>query len=487
MRLSNTTITVIVAGVGAAIASLYSHFRQYRSFYDDGTRFAWTRVLTNFQAVAEATLLAASVTVLLALTVDWLFLPVRNFRVLVSQWIRPPSESGAEQREEAVVGVRERQQRRLDEEAKAAAVERARVQAQQREEARQAAVAALEASRGRSLRSPGPGVKVQRSNELSKEGRRKGGGEGGGRAEADEAPLGDPAEGRGGGSSSGYEVAGLVRRRRGGGGGQEGGGEDEDGEEGEERVGGERGEGGEMRGGVMGGRVGVEGGGWRSGASLETEKERKRQDAAFAASLRRDRAIEERRREEEEKRRIEAEEQEQIKEAERRAEEQRRKEEEESKRAEEERKQMEEERREHYRRLLPPEPGADVASEERAVVAVRLPCGTVCRREWRRADTVGDIYNWVRACVCVWDMCERVRRGRWWLCGCHVERLQHGGRHLQLAPHAPPRGPPPLPPLLRLSSHHLPSPPATPRLLRLRLPGAGRPVPASSAGGGRGG
>ncbi|CAI7873424.1 unnamed protein product [Closterium sp. NIES-54] len=155
-------------------------------------------------------------------------------------------------------------------------------------------------------------------------------------------------------------------------------------------------------------------------------------DAAFAASLRRDRAIEERRREEEEKRRIEAEEQEQIKEAERRAEEQRRKEEEESKRAEEERKQMEEERREHYRRLLPPEPGADVASEERAVVAVRLPCGTVCRREWRRADTVGDIYNWVRACVCVWDMCERVRRGRWWLCGCHVERLQHGGRHLQL-------------------------------------------------------
>ncbi|CAI5486222.1 unnamed protein product [Closterium sp. Naga37s-1] len=144
----------------------------------------------------------------------------------------------------------------------------ARVQAQQREEARQAAVAALEASRGRSLRSAGPG--------------------------------------------------------------EEGGGEDEDGEEGEERVGGERGEGGEMRGGVMGGRVGVEGGGWRSAASLETEKERKRQ-----------------------------------------------------------------ERREHYRRLLPPEPGADVASEERAVVAVRLPCGTVCRREWRRADTVGDIYNWL--------------------------------------------------------------------------------------------
>ncbi|CAI5995383.1 unnamed protein product, partial [Closterium sp. NIES-65] len=53
------------------------------------------------------------------------------------------------------------------------------------------------------------------------------------------------------------------------------------------------------------------------------------------------------------------------------------------------------ERREHYRRLLPPEPGADVASEERAVVAVRLPDGMVCRREWRRADTVGDVYNWL--------------------------------------------------------------------------------------------
>ncbi|CAI5483438.1 unnamed protein product [Closterium sp. Yama58-4] len=53
------------------------------------------------------------------------------------------------------------------------------------------------------------------------------------------------------------------------------------------------------------------------------------------------------------------------------------------------------ERREHYRRLLPPEPGADVAGEERAVVAVRLPSGVVFKREWQRADTVGDIYNWL--------------------------------------------------------------------------------------------
>ncbi|GJP80759.1 hypothetical protein CLOP_g10961 [Closterium sp. NIES-67] len=430
MRLSNTTVTAILAGFGAAVAFLYSHFQQYRSFYDDGTRFAWVRVLANFHAVAEAALLAASVTVVITITADWLLLPVRYLSLFASRWNRPPSESATAEREEVVLGVRERQQRRLDEEAKAAAEERVRLQAQQREEARRAAVAAIEASRGHSLRSTGPSGKNQdqqsEGQQLKDPSREGGSGEGGSsrsgnstdgvsadRAKGDSAKgdsakgdsakgdsakgdsakgdsaKGDSAKGDSAGASA---VAGLVRRQRGGGRGQEGG---RVGEAGEVEAEGEGGEESGMSDVVRGGRVHVEAGGWRSGASLEAEKERKRQDAAYAASLRRDREVEERRRREEEERRKEEEEQERRTDERRREEEQRRKGEEEKRRAEEERTRIVEERREHYRRMLPPEPGADVASEERVVVAVRLPDGAVCKRGWRGSDTIGDVYNWL--------------------------------------------------------------------------------------------
>ncbi|GJP37833.1 hypothetical protein CLOM_g22239 [Closterium sp. NIES-68] len=430
MRLSNTTVTAILAGFGAAVAFLYSHFQQYRSFYDDGTRFAWVRVLANFHAVAEAALLAASVTVVITITADWLLLPVRYLSLFASRWNRPPSESATAEREEVVLGVRERQQRRLDEEAKAAAEERVRLQAQQREEARRAAVAAIEASRGHSLRSTGPSGKNQdqqsEGQQLKDPSREGGSGEGGSsrsgnstdgvsadRAKGDSA-KGDSAKGDSakGDSAKGDSAKGDSAKGDSAKGGQrrcicgcwaceatKGRRERTRGREsGRGRRGRGRREGGEESGMsdvVRGGRVHVEAGGWRSGASLEAEKERKRQDAAYAASLRRDREVEERRRREEEERRKEEEEQERRTDERRREEEQRRKGEEEKRRAEEERTRIVEERREHYRRMLPPEPGADVASEERVVVAVRLPDGAVCKRGWRGSDTIGDVYNWL--------------------------------------------------------------------------------------------